>query len=152
MKLVIGQQGVGLTGGNTPWHQDAETLNPDAEPAELPGLLSAAVQWHRLIRDPHGSWSDTVYIGTELHRATGQEVDVLKTRQGPVTCRWLFAESSPLPCAVDVETGAGQDESRLLFEGWATDGEIPFPSRIGVIVPRSGDINWLNVHSAEPRE
>ncbi|MEO2031869.1 MAG: trypsin-like peptidase domain-containing protein [Planctomycetaceae bacterium] len=152
MKLVIAQKGVGLTGGNTSWHQDAETLNPDAEPAEFPGLLSAAVQWHRLIRDPHGSWSDTVYIGAELHRATGQEVDVLKTRQGPVTCRWLFAESSPLPCAVDVETGAGQDESRLLFEGWATDGEIPFPSRIGVIVPRSGDINWLNVHSAEPRE
>ena len=152
MKLVIAQQGAGLAGGATPWHQDAEMLNPDAEPVEFPGLLGAAVQWHRLFGDPQGAWSDLIYIGTELHDATGQEVDVLQTRQGPVTCRWLFVESSPLPWGVDVETGAGQDESRLLFEGWNADSEIPFPSRIGVIIAQSGDISWLNVHSAEPRQ
>ena len=152
MELVIAQQGAGLTQGNTPWHQDADVLDPDAEPADFPGLLSAALQWHRLLRDPNGAWSETVYAGTERHHETTQEVDGLQTREGPVNCRWLFAEGSPLPYGVDVESGAGQDESRLLFEEWTTDGKLPFPVRIGVIVPQSGDITWLNVHSAEPRK
>ncbi len=152
MKLVIARQGAGLNQGNTPWHQDANTLNPSAEPDDFPGLLTAALQWHRLLRDPKGSWSETVYIGTEHHHETAQEVDVLQTREGPVTCRWLFAEGSPLPYGVDVESGAGQDESRLLFVKWNADGEIPFPARIGVIIPQSGDITWLTVHSAEVRK
>ena len=152
MTLVIARQGAGLNQGNTPWHQDVNSPDPDAEPHQYPGLLTAALQCHRLLRDPQGSWSDTVYVGTEHHYETGQEVDVLRTREGPVTCRWLFASNSPLPYGVDVEAGAGQDESRLLFGDWNTEGEVPFPKRIGVIIPQSGDVTWLTVHSAEVRK
>ena len=127
-------------------------LNPDAEPDDFPGLLTAALQWHQLFRDPKGSWSETVYIGTEHHHETSQKVDVLETREGPVSCRWLFAVGNPLPYGVDVASGAGQDEARLLFLKWNVGGEIPFPTRIGVIIPQSGDITWLTVHSAEVRK
>ena len=152
MKLVIARHGAGLNRGSTPWHQDATMLNPDAEPDDFPGLLTAALQWHQLFRDPKGSWSETVYIGTEHHHETSQKVDVLETREGPVSCRWLFAVGSPLPLGVDVAFGAGQDEARLLFLKWNVGGEIPFPTRIGVIIPQSGDITWLTVHSAEVRK
>jgi serine protease Do len=152
MTLIIGQQGAGLNQGSTPWHQDAEALDPNAEPDDFPGLLTAVLQWHRLFRDPAGSWSETIYVGTEQHHETSQQVDVLQTQEGPVTCRWLFVAGSPFPVGVDVESGAGQDESRLSFDGWTADGELPFPSRIGVIIPQSGDTTWLNVHSAERRK
>ncbi len=151
MELVNGRQGAGLSQGDTPWHQDAETPDADAEPTEFPGLLTASLQWHRLFRDPTGSWSDIVYVGTEQHFETSQHVEVLQTQRGPVTCRWLFVDGSPFPFGVDVESGAGQDESRLVFENWDTDGDVPFPSRLGVIIPRTGDITWLSVHSAGKR-
>jgi len=127
-------------------------LDPNAEPDDFPGLLTATLQWHRMFRDPTGSWSETIYVGTELQHETSQHVDILQTQEGPITCRWLFVAGNPFPFGVDVESGAGQDESRLLFEEWSTNGELPFPARIGVIIPQSGDIIWLNVHSAERRK
>ncbi|MCH2209716.1 MAG: trypsin-like peptidase domain-containing protein [Fuerstiella sp.] len=152
MPLVVAEQGAGLTQDKLPWHQDADNLTPDAEPHDFPGLLTVAVQWHRLFRDPVGSWSEIFYAGAEQHYETGQHVDVLQTMEGTVSCRWLFAQGSPLPYGVDVNSGAGQDESRVLFEGWNMHGEIPAPTRIGVIVCQTGEIAWLHVHSAEIRK
>ncbi len=152
MELVVGTSGAGLASGKTPWHQDADSLRPDAEPHELPGLLTASLQLHRLFRSPIEDWSEVVYTGTERHSVTAQSLDVLRTQQGPVTCRWLFEETSPFPVAVDVEAGTGQDEARLLFEDWNTDGNLPVPSRIGVIIPQTEQVAWLNVQTAELRQ
>ena len=76
----------------------------------------------------------------------------LQTQQGPVTCRWLFADNSPFPAGVDVEAGSGQDESRLLFDGWRTDGPFPAPVRIGLIQPQNEEVSWLTVDSTELRQ
>jgi len=152
MTLVIGQQGAGLKQGSIPWHQDATALNPNNEPDDFPGLLTAALQWHRMFRDPTGSWTETIYVGKKQHYETSHPIDVLQTQEGPITCHWLFTDGNPFPFGVDVESGTGQDESRLLFEEWSANDELPFPSRIGVIIPESGNITWLNIHSAERRQ
>lgn len=152
MELIVGQSGVGLTHGNQLWHQDADALERGAEPDRFPGLLTGILQLHRLLRDPESSWAEVAWIGTEEQFETAESVQVLQTQEGPSTCRWLFAAGSKFPFGVDVEAGAGQDESRLLFEEWNTTGPLPYPSRIGVIVPRSGNIIWLGVHTAEVRE
>jgi len=152
MNLVIAKEGAGLTQGATPWHQDADSLDPDAEPTDFPGLLTAALQWHQLFRDPAGAWSEVTYIGTELQYETGRPVDVLQTQDGAVTCRWLFADGVAMPYGVDVDSGAGQDEARLLFENWSANADIPYPARIGVLIPATGSITWLNVNTAELRQ
>ncbi len=152
MSLVVATKGAGLTQGSIPWHQDRDALDPDAEPASFPGLLTASLQWHQLFRDPVGSWSEVIYIGAELQYETGQLVDILQTQDGAITCRWLFADGSDLPFGVEVDSGAGQDEARLLFEGWSANNTIPFPQRIGVVIPSAGSIAWLNVNSAKLRQ
>ncbi|MCH2200549.1 MAG: trypsin-like peptidase domain-containing protein [Fuerstiella sp.] len=152
IQLVVGEQGAGLTQGNISCYQEADRLTPDAEPHNFPGLLTVALQWHRLFRDPVGSWSETFYAGAEQHYETSRHVDVLQTMEGTVTCRWLFAHDSPWPYGVDVASGTGQDEFRVVFQGWTGDGQIPVPARIGVIVSQTGDFVWLNVHSAELRK
>lgn len=152
MSLVIAEKGAGLTQGATPWHQDAESLNPDAEPFSFPGLLTASLQWHKLFREPTDSWVEITYIGTEHQYETGQPVDILQTQDGAVTCRWLFADESVFPVGVDVDSGAGQDEARLLFEDWSASDILPFPQRIGVVIPSTGSIAWLQVNAAELRQ
>jgi len=151
MSLVVAKNGAGLTQGDTPWHQNADTLDSDSEPTDFPGLLTAALQWHRFFRDPTDSWTDVVYIGTELQYETGQPVDILQTQFGSITCRWLFTNENEFPFGVDVESGSGQDEARLLFENWSASNDIPYPQRIGVIVPATGEITWLQVNAAELR-
>lgn len=152
MDLVVGKSGAGLTSNNTPWHQDADALSPEAEPPDYPGLLAASLQLHRMLTAPRDAWSDVIYLGTEQHSVTGQQLNVLQTQQGSVVCRWLMNDDSPFPVAVDVETGTGQDESRLVFEGWQTDGLYPAPVRIGVISPQTEEISWLRVRQAELRQ
>ncbi len=152
MSLVIAEKGAGLTQGATPWHQDAESLDPDAEPLSFPGVLTASLQWHKLFHDPTDSWTEITYVGTERQYETGQPVDILQTQDGAVTCRWLFADESAFPVGVDVDSGAGQDEARLLFENWSANDTLPFPQRIGVVIPSTGTIAWLQVNAAELRQ
>ena len=151
MTMVVGREGTGLTQRGIPFHQTADELDAAAEPPDFPGLLTAALQWHRLFRGKAADWAETVYEGTERQFETGRSVDVLITNVGPVECRWMFAADSPFPSGVDVRALAGQDEARLLFEDWSTDGEIPHPTRLGVVIPDSGDVRWLQIQSAEIR-
>ncbi len=151
-ELTVGQRGAGLTQESTPWFQNAADLQPDAEPPDFPGLLTAAIQWHRLFRGPEESWHDVVYIGTERQFETGQPVEILQTQHDAIRCRWLFPENNDsLPCAVDVDRGIGLDEARLLFEDWSVDSVIPVPGRIGVIMPETGTVRWLQVKAVELR-
>jgi len=151
MTMVVGREGAGLTQNGIPFHQTDDDPDAAAEPPDFPGLLTAALQWHRLFRGKSAGWAEIVYEGTERQFETGTPVDVLITRVGPVECRWLFAEDNPLPSGVDVQASAGQDEARLLFDGWSSDGAIPHPARLGVVIPASGEVRWLKVQSLEIR-
>ena len=152
MELVVGQGGAGLKQRDTPWHQDASDLKAEVEPPDYPGLLTGLIQCHRLFLDAPDTWSDIVYIGTEMQAPTFEFVDVLRTNAGLVSCRWQFRDDSEFPFGVDVEFAAGSDEARLLFADWTTTGKLPHPRRLGIIVPDTGDVTWLTVANAELRE
>lgn len=151
MELIAGRDGAGLTLNGTPWHQDAAEPDPDVEPDEYPGLLTAAIQWHRLIRSGLNDWTDAIYLGTEQHLETGQMVDLVVTQQDTLTCRWMFVADQELPFGVDVDSGLTYDESRLLFANWTVDGPVQYPGKLGLILPATGEIRWLTVNRMELR-
>lgn len=127
--------------------QDAADPRPEEEPGSVPGLLIAVNQLRRLLSADDSAFDERLAAGRTRHLPLELLVDVVVTRQGTTTCRWYFADGSPLPAAVDVEYAQGADEARVLFDDWADHDRAVFPGRIGVISGTPEATTWLSVDS-----
>lgn len=153
-ELVVGEAGAGYSIGNRDWYQPAKQPVPENEPPSLYGLLTAALQWQRLLTHTDAAFDEVVAQGQVRHLPSGQVVRVLLTREGTRTARWYFADGSPLPVGVDVQFVEGADEARVMFADWQTTAPpgVPWPERIGVIQADSEQITWLRVSGLEVRQ
>ena len=144
-ELTLGAVAAGLKLNGAPYLQKANEPMPSEEPPQLPGFLTSMIQLKRLFAGQDSGFTEQLAMGRTLHLPLRKPVDILITREGARTCRWYFAEGSPLPAAVDVEYGQGMDEARMIFEDWADRGGIVFPGRIGVISGEKEELTWLTV-------
>ena len=144
--LIIGTEGAGLRTGNNNWYQPIEDQHPSNESADLWGVLSAALQWHRLFQTDLDLFSEVVYVGAESLAPSGRAVETVFIQDGAVESRWYFTDESPLPVGVDVVMSAGHDEARIRFDGWR-NSTIPSPSRIGIVDSETEQIQWLTVEA-----
>ncbi|MEO2017458.1 MAG: trypsin-like peptidase domain-containing protein [Fuerstiella sp.] len=143
-ELIVGTEGAGLRTGKNNWYQPIKDPHPSNEAANLWGVLSAAVQWHRLFQADLNQFSDVVYVGAESLAPSGRFVETVFIQDGAVESRWYFTDDSPLPVGVDVVMSAGFDEARIRFDGWE-HGTIPSPRRIGIVDSETEQIQWLTV-------
>ncbi|MCP4505660.1 MAG: hypothetical protein GY826_04610 [Fuerstiella sp.] len=127
-------------------YQPVNDQQPSNESADLWGVLSAALQWHRLFQSDPDLFSEVVYIGTELLAPSGRPVETVFIQDGAVESRWYFNDESPLPVGVDVTMSAGHDEARIRFDGWQNN-VVPSPARIGVVDPETEQLRWLTVEA-----
>lgn len=144
-ELTLGANGTGLKLNGAPYLQKVEAQDIKEEPPQLPGLLTSLIQLRKLLGGEKDAFSEQFAMGRTFHLPLQKSVDILVTREGIRTCRWYFAEGSPMPIGVDVDYGQGIDEARLLFEDWADRGGIMFPGRIGLISGEREELKWLTV-------
>ncbi|MCP4507507.1 MAG: hypothetical protein GY826_14090, partial [Fuerstiella sp.] len=134
----------GLRTGENNWYQPIEDQDPSNEAANLWGVLSAALQWHRLFQTDLDQFSEVVYVGAESLAPSGRPVETVFIQDGAIESRWYFADDSPLPVGVDVVMSAGFDEARIRFDDWE-HGTIPSPRRIGIVDSEIEQVQWLTV-------
>lgn len=144
-ELTVGPAAAGLKLNGAPYLQNAYEPDPSEEPPQLPGFLTSMIQLKRLLAGLDGGFTEQLAMGRTLHLPLKKPVDILITREGVRTCRWYFADGSPLPVGVDVEYGQSMDEARLIFEDWADRGGLVFPGRIGMISGEKEELTWLTV-------
>ncbi|MDG2131747.1 MAG: trypsin-like peptidase domain-containing protein [Fuerstiella sp.] len=144
--LIVGTEGAGLRTEKNNSYQPVNDQQPSNESADLWGVLSAALQWHRLFQSDPDLFSEVVYIGTELLAPSGRPVETVFIQDGAVESRWYFNDESPLPVGVDVTMSAGHDEARIRFDGWQNN-VVPSPARIGVVDPETEQLRWLTVEA-----
>lgn len=144
-ELVVGEAGAGFSAGGQDWYQPAEAPLETNEPATHRGLLTAALQWHRLFTRSNEAFSEIVAEGSLTHLPSNRRGQVLMTREGTRTSRWYFEKDDGLPFAVDIEYGQGIDEVRILFDSWKSIQSLPVPERIGLVQPDTEQIFWLNL-------
>lgn len=142
-ELSIGPAAAGIKLNGIPYLQNAKDPVPSEEPPQLPGFLTSMIQLRKLLSGDKTAFSEQLAMGRTLHQPLQKTVDILVTHEGARTCRWYFAEDSPLPVGVDVEYGQGIDEARLLFKNWTDHGKAVFPGRIGIISGEKEELKWL---------
>lgn len=148
--VSIGPNGAGMDlSGLPPQLQPSASSDPANESSELYGLLFGLLQWQRLFQNDLQLFSDVTYFGSEPLLPSELQVHQVKVQDGGITSRWYFTEDSPWPAGVDVHLSVGSDESRLRFEDWKVEGQLPVPGRIGVVDSQSETIRWIQIHSAE---
>jgi serine protease Do len=143
-ELIVGAEGAGLRTGKNNWYQPIEDQHPSNEAADLWGVLSASLQWHRLFQQDLDLFSEVIYVGAESLVPSGRLVATVFIQDGAVESRWYFSGDSPLPVGVDVVMSAGHDEARIRFDDWQ-DTTIPSPSRIGIVDVDTEQVRWLTV-------
>lgn len=151
-ELIIGEAGAGFVMRDKNYYQPADKVSTENESTEYPGLLSAAVQWHRLFEKLEKGFEDVSAGGRSRHLPTGQIGSILLTKSGSRTARWYFDGPDPLPFAVDLDQGEGNDEARVLFSDWNGQAGLSYPGRIGVVDPATEQIRWLKVTGHSIRE
>ena len=167
VELVVGSAGAGLTigrrktGDSTPgdsnlpgtdWYQSAADPDPQNEPVRYFGLLSAALQWHRLFTSAETGFDEVTAMGRTTHLPTGSQADVILTREGTRTSRWYFTADNHLPMGVDVVLVEGFDEARIVFADWKSADGMPMPTRLGVVDAASEEVKWLSFESFNIRQ
>ncbi|MEZ6059533.1 MAG: trypsin-like peptidase domain-containing protein [Planctomycetaceae bacterium] len=145
IELVAGADGTGWQDGRRILLQSADEPDPANEPLEAWGILSAALQWHRLFRNQPDAFTETLYVGSERHLPLDERLDVVMTRHATTAIRWYFRDGQPLPAGLDVNFSAGYDEARVVFDQWTDDGVLPYPQRIGLVDSETEEIRWFRV-------
>lgn len=152
-EISVGTTGAGLDlAGLAAQLQPADAISPANESPQLYGLLAGLLQWHRLFQNDRSQFSSVSYFGAEELLPSDQtrdKVHIVVIQNGPTTARWYFADESPWPVGVDVLLSAGADEGRIRFADWKTNGELPLPTRIGVVDSQTETINWIKVDSVD---
>ncbi|MFM7059121.1 MAG: S1C family serine protease [Planctomycetota bacterium] len=151
-ELVLSPETVGLRQGASAWLQKLAEPDPGEEPPAFPGLLTALGQLRRLLNPDTTVFSELFAAGSTLHLPLNRTLKVLITRDGIRTARWYFEDAGTFPVAVDLNSSAELDETRLVLEDWQNRSGLPAPARIGVVDPASEQITWIKVESATVRK
>ncbi len=151
-ELVAGEAGSGLSSAGRDWYQPSDNPTPDNEPSQFAGLLSATIQWHRLLTLRIAAFDEVVAQGQLTHLPSNLPGSILQTQQGPCICRWYFKADQPMPFAVDVEYAQGVDEVRIQFKDWVAEEGTFRPSQIGIVSPQTEELTWLTVTKFQLRK
>lgn len=135
--------------GLPPAIQNAEQLSGESELPQLYGLLTGAMQWHRLAEQGQDGFSESIYIGSETLLPSRQKVQIIQTRSAGTTCRWGFTNQSRLPVSVDIQFSSGADEARIRFDEWHNELSIPAPRRIAIIDHEQEAPVWITIDAIE---
>ena len=126
--LTLAKAGVGLEVGNQVYSQSlADDADPIDEPPQSGGLLTAMHHLKKLLREGADSFTETVYIGSEILDGRGERVHVLQTSEGLVEARWYFSVSDETLVGFDVMLEPDVDECEVRFTEWAEADGLRMP-------------------------